>query len=34
MIEIQDEEYNQILNKKMKAHLTWKEVLMKGVDNI
>ena len=35
VIEIKDEnEYKKLLEKKTKLRMTWKEILIKGVDNI
>jgi hypothetical protein len=35
VIEIKDEsEYKKLLDKKIENRMTWKEILMKGVENI
>ena len=33
-IEMEENEYLIVLNKKIATRLTWKEILMKGADNI
>jgi len=34
LVELPDDEYKQILDKKIILRFTWKEILMKGADNL